>query len=394
MEQRLATIVFIDMQGYTKRSAAQTVEEMKRFHDEFHGFVKDHLDRHGGVLVKSLGDGFLARFDAPTKAVACALEMQQKLKARNEDILNPDKIVRFRIGVNTGEIGIDETGDVFGDPVNIAARIQGFAEPNGVFISEATYLAMNRNEFGAQDLGMQQFKNATREIKVYKVLPRAEAAVAAAQARAEARAAPRPGGSFKRKVAIGLAILLALFVVSRIARAIRLKKMNQAAIEQSERARKGIPADAPVPPRNAPPSAPAAAAPPAPATPAAPAVPAGEDDPLEGLLPPGPDDGHAAPPENARELMTTLDGVRALARAGKFAEALAVLEDLEAKSGDLLAQRPLAAKRFYTAKANLLEKAGRVKEAAEARAKAGTDGTAGRERPSRPFLRRRPGGGE
>lgn len=170
MENRLATIVFIDMQGYTKRSAQQTIEEMKLFHDEMFTFVKNHLDKYQGIMVKTLGDGFLARFDSPTQAVQSGLEMQRKLEARNAQMLNPDSIVRFRIGINTGEIGIDESGDVFGDPVNIASRIQSYAEPNEVYISESTFLAMNRNEVGAQDLGMQMFKNATREIRIYKIL--------------------------------------------------------------------------------------------------------------------------------------------------------------------------------------------------------------------------------
>lgn len=170
MENRVLTIVFIDMQGYTKRSAEQTIDEMKRFHDEMHGFVNAHIEKWQGVMIKTLGDGFLVRFDSPTQAVGCGLQIQKKLDSRNAAMLDPDHIVRFRIGVNTGEVGIDEQGDLFGDPVNIASRIQSFAEPNEVFISESTYLAMNRNEYGTQDLGPQQFKNATREIRVYKVI--------------------------------------------------------------------------------------------------------------------------------------------------------------------------------------------------------------------------------
>ncbi|MFZ2960717.1 MAG: adenylate/guanylate cyclase domain-containing protein [Candidatus Ozemobacteraceae bacterium] len=172
MDNRLATIVFVDMQGYTKRSAQQTIDEMKLFHDEMFGFVKQLVEKYAGILVKTLGDGFLVRFDSPTNAVQCGLEMQRKLESRNANILNPDSIVRFRIGINTGEVGIDETGDLFGDPVNIASRIQSYAEPNEVYISESTYLAMNRNEFGTQDLGPQSFKNATREIRIYKILKR------------------------------------------------------------------------------------------------------------------------------------------------------------------------------------------------------------------------------
>jgi class 3 adenylate cyclase len=253
MEHRLVTVVFIDMQGYTKRSAGQSVEEMKRFHDEFHSFVKDLVEEHGGVLVKSLGDGFLVRFDSPTKAVQCSYEMQQHLMSRNEDILNPEKIVRFRIGINTGDVGIDESGDLFGDPVNIAARIQNFAEPNEVFISESTLLAMNRNEFGAKDLGPQQFKNATREIKVFKVLPKG---MASAEAEPEARstvaasALPRPA-PWHLAVAGGAA----LAVLSLAAYGVRRGAMPPAATERqpdSPAAREGAAVDRPAPPRGTP----------------------------------------------------------------------------------------------------------------------------------------------
>jgi class 3 adenylate cyclase len=170
MENRVVTIMFMDMQGYTKRSAGQTIDEMKLFHDQMQSFVNDIVKNWDGVLIKSLGDGFMVKFESPTNAVQAGLEIQKKLDSRNAQMLNPDSIVRFRVGINTGEVGIDENGDLFGDPVNIAARIQTFADTNDVFIAESTYLAMNRNEFGAVDLGNQDLKNATREIKIYKVL--------------------------------------------------------------------------------------------------------------------------------------------------------------------------------------------------------------------------------
>lgn len=164
------TVVFVDMQGYTKRSAQQTIDEMKLFHDQMFKFVSDIMLKWNGIMVKTMGDGFMVRFDSPTNAVQSGIELQRRLEARNAQMMNPESIVRFRIGINTGEVGIDENGDLFGDPVNIAARIQTFADTNDVFISEATFLAMNRNEFGSIDLGHQDLKNATREIKIYKVL--------------------------------------------------------------------------------------------------------------------------------------------------------------------------------------------------------------------------------
>jgi len=213
METRLLTIMFVDMAGYTRKSAQQTLDEMKLFHDEMQGFVKQHLEKYQGVLVKSLGDGFLARFDSPTNAVQCGLEMQKKLETRNANMMNPEHLVRFRIGINSGEVGVDETGDLFGDPVNVASRIQTFAEPNEVFISESTYLAMNRNEFGTMDLGPQELKNVTREIRVYKILKRGSPGItlpgpkagAGGKGSAAAGGAPASGSGPAAGLAAGLA---------------------------------------------------------------------------------------------------------------------------------------------------------------------------------------------
>lgn len=220
MENRLQTIMFLDMQGYTKRSAKQTIEEMKLFHDQMHKFVSDIIDRWSGVMVKSLGDGFLVRFESPTNAVQAGIEIQRKLEARNAQMMNPDSLVRFRIGINTGEVGIDESGDLFGDPVNIASRIQTFADTNDVFISESTFLAMNRNDFGAVDLGSQELKNATREIRIYKVLKNGTPGQHVGAATAS--------GS-RKKYWIVAAVVVALLFLNIVGRAIKKKKASDAA---------------------------------------------------------------------------------------------------------------------------------------------------------------------
>ena len=207
MENRLMTIVFIDMQGYTRRSATQTIDEMKLFHDQMFKFVSDNMLKWNGIMVKTMGDGFMVRFDSPTNAIQAGIEMQRRLDARNAQMMNPESLVRFRIGINTGEVGIDENGDLFGDPVNIAARIQTFADTNDVFISEATYLAMNRNEFGAIDLGNQDLKNATREIKIYKILKNGAPGVTVQGPRNGKNAAPVTGAHpAGKKLIFGLAI--------------------------------------------------------------------------------------------------------------------------------------------------------------------------------------------
>lgn len=166
----MLTVLFIDVQGYTSRTARQTRQENELFVKEMKLFIEKHCKDKGGTFVKAMGDGFLLTFESPTDAVACGRDMQIEVEQRNAHILNEDNLIRFRIGISSGEVNIDDAGDVYGNAVNIAARIQKFAEPNGVYISESTYLAMNKCEIKALDLGPQRFKNVVREVRVYKVL--------------------------------------------------------------------------------------------------------------------------------------------------------------------------------------------------------------------------------
>ncbi len=175
-----------DIQGYTSRTSTQTREENELFIKETQSFVKRHVQEFEGELVKTMGDGFLVTFESPTNAVKCGLSIQRELSRRNANVLDTQSFVRFRIGICTGEVNIDETGDVYGDAVNIAARIQSFAEPNQVFIAESTFLSMNQSEVSAMDLGPQQFKNVLREIRVYRVIKDEEAAVLNVQKRQRA----------------------------------------------------------------------------------------------------------------------------------------------------------------------------------------------------------------
>ena len=246
MQNRLMTVMFLDMQGYTKKSAQQTIEEMKLFHDQMFKFVTDLVDKHHGRMVKSLGDGFMVCFESPTNAVQAGIEIQRKLEARNAQMMNPESLVRFRVGINTGEVGVDENGDLFGDPVNIASRIQTFADTNDVFISESTFLAMNRNEFGAVDLGAQELKNATREIKIYKILKNGSPGMIASQKEPSAES---PFAANKKYIiaAAALIVVLLLFGVIRQARKNRaVQKPDQQTAQAGEKQPESQPAANPV----------------------------------------------------------------------------------------------------------------------------------------------------
>ena len=174
MKNKTLTIVFADVQGFTSRTGRQTREQNQLFISEIQKFVKKHAKEKGGTLVKTMGDGFLLTFDSPTDAVACGQHMQKEIQHRNANIMDPNKFIRFRIGICTGEVTVDDDNDVHGDAVNIAARIQSFASPNDVYIGEATYLAMNKSEINASDLGPQKFKNVVQEVRVYKVSDKPE----------------------------------------------------------------------------------------------------------------------------------------------------------------------------------------------------------------------------
>ncbi|MCP4648523.1 MAG: tetratricopeptide repeat protein [PVC group bacterium] len=170
MKRKTLTILFADVQGYTLRTGRQTRSQNEIFVKEIRSFVEKHAREKGGTFVKAMGDGFLLTFESPTDAVACGQQMQKQIEQRNANILSQDNFIRFRIGISTGEVTVDDHEDVYGDAVNIAARIQSFAGPNDVYISETTYLAMNKSEINAMDLGPQRFKNVVQEVRVYKVM--------------------------------------------------------------------------------------------------------------------------------------------------------------------------------------------------------------------------------
>ena len=132
MHSKTLTIFMADIQGYTSRTSQQSREENALFINEIRSFMEKHIEDHEGKLVKSMGDGFLVTFESPTSAVFCGQAIQRGIERRNANVLDTNHFIRIRIGISTGEVNMDETGDVFGDAVNIAARIESFADPSGV----------------------------------------------------------------------------------------------------------------------------------------------------------------------------------------------------------------------------------------------------------------------
>ena len=168
--RRLAAILAADISGYSRLMAMDeegTHARVKRHRREL---IDPTIIEHHGRLVKSTGDGFLAMFDSPVEAVRCAIVIQQSMVGRNA-ALPRDQWIQYRIGVNLGDV-IVEPDDIYGDGVNIAARLEGIADPGDLFISGGVYEQVKHKLVcGYQSLGDRQVKNITDPVRVYRVLP-------------------------------------------------------------------------------------------------------------------------------------------------------------------------------------------------------------------------------
>lgn len=170
LPRRLAAIVAADIAGYSRlmgRDEEGTHSRIKRHRREL---VEPTIAEHHGKLIKYTGDGFLAMFDSPVEAVRCAIVIQQSMIGRNAS-LPRDQWILYRIGVHLGDV-IVEPEDIYGDGVNIAARLEGIANPGELFISGGVYEQIkNKLVCAYQSLGDRQVKNITDPITVYRVLP-------------------------------------------------------------------------------------------------------------------------------------------------------------------------------------------------------------------------------
>ena len=168
--RRLAAILAADVAGYSRLMGADeegTHERLKALRREL---LDPKIAEHHGRIVKTTGDGVLVEFASVVDAVRCAVEVQQAMAERDIGV-GADNRIELRIGVNLGDV-IVEPDDLYGDGVNIAARIEALADAGGVFVSNTVYdQVRDRLPFLFEDLGEQQVKNIARPVRVYRVRP-------------------------------------------------------------------------------------------------------------------------------------------------------------------------------------------------------------------------------
>ena len=166
VQRRLAAILAADVAGYSRLTEADeegTVAALKSHRREL---IAPKVAEHRGRIVKTTGDGLLIDFASVVDAVRCAIEMQHGMTARNSG-LPPDKRIDYRVGVNLGDVIVDDD-DIFGDGVNVAARLEGMADPGGILISQMVREAVaDKLDAVFVDNGERKFKNIARPIRVW-----------------------------------------------------------------------------------------------------------------------------------------------------------------------------------------------------------------------------------
>jgi adenylate cyclase len=170
VERRLTAILAGDVVGYSRLMGADEEGTLSRLNAHRREFLEPKIADHRGRIVKRTGDGILIEFASAVDAARCAVEIQHGMIERNAPVPQ-DKRIELRIGIHVGDV-IIEDGDIFGDGVNIAARLEGIAQPGGICISDDAYRQVRgKLDANFQDAGEQELKNIARPVRVYQLQP-------------------------------------------------------------------------------------------------------------------------------------------------------------------------------------------------------------------------------
>ena len=168
LPRKLAAILYADVAGYSRLTGDDEEGTHRRLR-EYLDLLSASIEQHQGKVVHYAGDAVLAEFGTVTEALTSATDIQRELAGRNEDLPDERK-VEFRIGVNLGEVIVDRD-DIYGDGVNVAARLEALADPGGISISDAVRTAVGKRlDLTYEDMGEQRVKNINEPVRAYKVV--------------------------------------------------------------------------------------------------------------------------------------------------------------------------------------------------------------------------------
>jgi adenylate cyclase len=169
VHRRLAAILAADVVGYSRLMGEDEAGTLDALRAHREAVIEPKVAEHDGRIVKLMGDGLLAEFPSAVEAVQCAVEIQRASSERNVDVLE-ERRMTYRIGINIGDI-IVEGEDIYGDGVNVAARMEGLAEPGGICVARNVFdQVKGKVELDFEDMGEQQVKNISEPIRVYRVV--------------------------------------------------------------------------------------------------------------------------------------------------------------------------------------------------------------------------------
>src|SRR6202453_4063459 len=165
--RKIAAILVADVVGYSRLARADEERTLARLRALLGDLIEPAIAAHRGRIVKRTGDGFIAEFRSVVDAARCAIEVQSGMVQRNT-VAPADRRIDFRIGIHLGDVVEEVDGDLMGDGVNIAARIEGIAKPGAICLSEDAYRQVkSRLDLAVADLGLTQLKNIVEPIRAY-----------------------------------------------------------------------------------------------------------------------------------------------------------------------------------------------------------------------------------
>src|SRR5262245_28944128 len=168
MERRLAAILAADVVGYSRLMEADEADTLTTLKARRKGVLEPLVAKHHGRIFKITGDGVLVEFASAVNAVQCAVDLQEGMAATNAN-LPEDRHIVLRIGVNLGDVMVEDN-DLYGDGVNIAARLEALAEPGSILLSgTAQEYVKSKLKVGFDDLGLQTLKNIVEPVRTYRV---------------------------------------------------------------------------------------------------------------------------------------------------------------------------------------------------------------------------------
>jgi adenylate cyclase len=189
VERRLAAILAADVAGYSRLMGVDEEGTLAALKAHRTALIDPKIEEHHGRIVKTMGDGMLVEYASVVDALRCAIEVANGMAERNTGVPR-DRRIEFRVGINIGDIIFDE-GDIHGDGVNIAARLEALAEPGGICISSGAHdQVRDKLDIIFEDMGEQQLKNIARPVRAYAILLSAGASTAPAQPVSSSKGAP------------------------------------------------------------------------------------------------------------------------------------------------------------------------------------------------------------